>query len=79
MPAFDMTAADPLMKIKFDEAIRKQFSTSATLWNRAAKGKGVGISNRGLEIPLHMSEGADHGFFADGGILPAGSGPDLAP
>src|SRR5438128_1515306 len=77
MAAFDLTAADPLMKIHFNPRIIKQFNTAAVLYNRMFEGKGIPISNRGLEIPLHVGPNADFTWYADGGTLPQGSGQRL--
>lgn len=77
MAAFDLTAADPLMKIHFNPRIVKQFNTAAVLFNRLFEGKGIPISNRGLEIPIHVGPNADFTFYSDGGTLPAGAGQRL--
>lgn len=78
MPAFNLTAAQPLMKIYFNPRISKQFNTAAVLWNRYADGKGIPISNRGMEIPTHMSPNAAFNWYSDGGTLVAGSSENLA-
>jgi hypothetical protein len=70
--AFDLTAADPLMKTHFNPRIAKQHNTAAVFWNRVGVGKGIPISNRGLEIPLHITPNGSFAWFADGGTLPAG-------
>lgn len=75
--AFDLTAADPLMKIHFNPRITKQFNTAAVLFNRFFEGKGVPISNRGLEIPVHVGPNASIAWYQDGGTLPAGQGQVL--
>lgn len=72
--AFDLTAADPLMKIRFNPRIVKQFNTAAVLFNRLFDGKGIPISNRGLEIPNHTDPNAQFTWYSDGGTLPAGDG-----
>ncbi len=77
MPAFDLTAADPLMKIHFNPRIIKQFNTAAVLFNRFFDGKGIPISNRGLEIPIHTGGNGDIAWYSDGGTLPDGSGQNL--
>lgn len=77
MAAFNMTAAQPLMKIYFNPRISKQFNTAAVLWNRYADGKGIPISNRGMEIPTHLNPNANFNWFSDGGTLPTGSGEQL--
>lgn len=77
MSAFDLSAADPLMKIHFNPTIEKQFNTAAVLFNRMFEGKGIPISNRGLEIPVHVGPNADFTFLTDGGTLPAGGGQRL--
>lgn len=74
MAAFDLTAADPLMKIHFNPRIVKQFNTAAVLFNRYFEGKGTPISNRGLEIPIHTDPNADFLWYSDGGTMPGGSG-----
>ena len=74
---FNLTAAQPLMKIYFNPRISKQFNTAAVLWNRYADGKGIPISNRGMEIPTHMQPNANFDWFTDGGTLPTGSGEAL--
>lgn len=78
MPAFNLTAAMPLMKIYFNPRISKQFNTAAVLWNRYADGKGIPISNRGMEIPTHLQPNANFDWFADGGTLPTGGSEALA-
>lgn len=75
--AFNLSAAQPLMKIYFNPRISKQFNTAAVLWNRYADGKGIPISNRGMEIPTHLSPNANFDWFSDGGTLPTGSGESL--
>lgn len=74
---FNLTAADPLMKIHFNPRITKQFNTAAVLYNRFYDGKGIPISNRGLEIPLHTSPNVAFTWYADGGPLPAGGSQGL--
>ncbi len=75
---FDLTAAEPLMKIYFNPRISKQFNTAAVLWNRFFDGKGIPISNRGMEIPTHLGPNASGTWFLDGGNLPTGQGEKLA-
>lgn len=76
--AFNLTNAQPLMKIFFNPRISKQFNTAAVLWNRYADGKGIPISNRGMEIPTHLQPNANFDWYSDGGTLPTGSGEVLA-
>lgn len=78
MAAFNLTAAQPLMKIYFNPRISKQFNTAAVLWNRYADGKGIPISNRGMEIPTHLNPNANFNWFSDGGTLPSGGSESLA-
>jgi hypothetical protein len=78
MANFNLTAAQPLMKIFFNPRISKQFNTAAVLWNRYADGKGIPISNRGMEIPTHMQPNASFDWYADGGTLPAGGSEVLS-
>lgn len=78
MAAFNLTAAMPLMKIYFNPRISKQFNTASVLWNRYADGKGIPISNRGMEIPTHLGPNAAFNWFSDGGTLVSGSGENLA-
>lgn len=78
MAVFNMTAAQPLMKIYFNPRISKQFNTAAVVWNRYADGKGIPISNRGMEIPTHLSPNANFNWFGDGGPLPSGGSEALA-
>ena len=78
MANFNLTAAMPLMKIYFNPRISKQFNTAAVIWNRYADGKGIPISNRGMEIPTHMNPNASFDWYADGGTLPAGGSESLA-
>lgn len=78
MANFNLTAAQPLMKIYFNPRISKQFNTAAVIWNRYADGKGIPISNRGMEIPTHMNPNASFDWYADGGTLPAGGSESLA-
>ncbi len=68
---FDLVAADPIFKIHFNNQIVKEFNTAAVLYNRIFEGKGKAISNRGLEIPIHVGPNASFRWFADGGSLPA--------
>jgi hypothetical protein len=75
---FNLTAAQPLMKIFFNPRISKQFNTAAVVWNRYADGKGIPISNRGMEIPTHMSPNANFDWYADGGTLPSGGSEAMA-
>lgn len=42
------------------------------LWNDVFEGTGTMISNRGLEIPIHMAPNGAHTWYADGGALPGG-------
>lgn len=72
--AFDLTAANPLMKIHFAPKIPKEFNSAAILYNDLFEGKGIPISNRGYEIPVHMGPGASDTWYGDGGTLPAGDG-----
>lgn len=78
MAVFNLTAATPLMKIYFNPRISKQFNTAAVLWNRYADGKGIPISNRGMEIPTHLQPNASFDWFADGGNLPPGGSEALS-
>src|SRR5262252_5536512 len=75
---FNLTAAAPLMKVYFNPRISKQFNTAAVLWNRYADGKGIPISNRGMEIPTHLQPNANFNWFTDGGTLPTGGSEALA-
>src|SRR5260370_25479043 len=77
MAVFNLTAAQPLMKIFFNPRISKQFNTAAVLWNRYADGKGIPISNRGMEIPTHLQPNANFNWFTDGGTLPTGGSEAL--
>src|SRR5216684_861265 len=72
--SFDLTAANPLMKIHFAPKIPKEFNSAAILYNDLFEGKGIPISNRGYEIPVHMGPGASDTWYGDGGTLPAGDG-----
>ncbi len=47
------------------------------LWNRYADGKGIPISNRGMEIPTHLQPNANFNWFTDGGTLPTGGSEGL--
>lgn len=76
MGQFDLTAADPIFKIVFNPRVEKQFNTAPVLWNDVFEGEGTMISNRGLEIPVHMAPNGVHAWYADGGALP-GSGSEL--
>lgn len=78
MAVFNLTAAAPLMKIFFNPRISKQFNSAAVLWNRYADGKGIPISNRGMEIPTHLNPNANFDWFSDGGTLPSGGSEGLA-
>jgi len=78
MAVFNLSAAQPLMKIFFNPRISKQFNTAAVLWNRYADGKGIPISNRGMEIPTHLQPNANFNWFSDGGTLPTGGSEALA-
>lgn len=75
---FNLTAAAPLMKIFFSPRISKQFNSAAVLWNRYADGKGIPISNRGMEIPTHLQPNASFTMLSDGGNLPPGGSENLA-
>jgi hypothetical protein len=77
MAVFNLTAAQPLMKVFFNPRISKQFNTAAVLWNRYADGKGIPISNRGMEIPTHLQPNANFNWFTDGGTLPTGGSEAL--
>jgi hypothetical protein len=66
------------MKIFFNPRISKQFNSAAVLWNRYADGKGIPISNRGMEIPTHLNPNANFDWFSDGGTLPTGGSEGLA-
>jgi hypothetical protein len=69
---FDLSAADPIFKVVFNPRVEKQFNTAAVLWNDVFEGAGTMISNRGLEIPVHMAGNGQHAWYGDGGALPAG-------
>ncbi len=77
MAGFDLTAADPIMKINFAPLIAKQHNTAAVLMNQLGLGAGIPISNRGYEIPVHFGGNADFAWFPEGGAMPAGQGQDL--
>jgi len=72
MPQFDLSAADPIFKIVFAPRVEKQFNTAPVLWNDVFEGTGTMISNRGLEIPIHLAPNGVHTWYADGGALPTG-------
>jgi hypothetical protein len=72
VPQFDLSAADPIFKVVFNPRVEKQFNTAAVLWNDVFEGAGTMISNRGLEIPVHMAGNGQHAWYGDGGALPAG-------
>ena len=72
MAQFDLSAADPIFKVVFNPRVEKQFNTAAVLWNDVFEGAGTMISNRGLEIPVHMAGNGQHAWYGDGGPLPAG-------
>lgn len=78
MAAFNLTSAQPLSKIYFNPRISKQFNSAAVFWNRYADGKGIPISNRGMEIPTHLQPNAAFNWISDGGNLVTGSGESLA-
>lgn len=78
MAAFNLTSAQPLSKIYFNPRISKQFNTAAVFWNRYVDGKGIPISNRGMEIPTHLQPNAAFNWISDGGNLVTGSGESLA-
>jgi hypothetical protein len=69
---WDLSAADPVFKIVFAPRVDKQFNTAPVLWNDVFEGSGTMISNRGLEIPVHMAPNGAHVWYADGGALPGG-------
>lgn len=77
MASFNLAAATPLMKIYFNPRISKQFNTAAVLWNRYADGKGIPISNRGMEIPTHTGPNASFSWTSDGAAMPAGGSESL--
>jgi len=66
------------MKIFFNPRISKQFNSAAVLWNRYADGKGIPISNRGMEIPTHLNPNAAFNWYSDGGNLVSGGSEALA-
>lgn len=70
MPQFDLSTADPIFKIVFAPRVDKQFNTAPVLWNDVFEGTGTMISNRGLEIPVHMAPNGAHAWYSDGGALP---------
>jgi hypothetical protein len=72
VPQFDLSAADPIFKVVFAPRVEKQFNTAPVLWNDVFEGTGTMISNRGLEIPVHMAPNGAHTWYADGGALPGG-------
>src|SRR5512146_1345441 len=78
MSVFNLTAAEPLMKIYFNPRISKEFNSAAVLFNRFFDGKGIPISNRGMEIPTHLGPNAAFAWYSDGGDLPQGSSESLA-
>lgn len=77
MGQFDLSAADPIFKIVFAPRVDKQFNTAPVLWNDVFEGTGTMISNRGLEIPVHMAPNGAHAWYADGGALPGGDSEKL--
>lgn len=71
--SFNLTAAEPIFKNVFNPRVEKQFNSAAVLWNDVFDGQGTMISNRGLEIPVHLAPNGDHAWFGDGGNLSAGA------
>lgn len=71
MPTGDLTVANGVIKIVGGK-LTKQYEEKAFLHNRISKGKGTKIGDRGYEIPFQLQPNANHGFFTDGGDLPAG-------
>lgn len=71
MPSGDLTVGNGVMKIVGGK-IAKQFEEVALMHNRLQKGRGTKISDRGVEIPTHLTGNYNHRFMTDGGDFPVG-------
>ena len=71
MATGDLTVANGVMKIVGGK-LTKQYEEVPLLHNRMQKGKGTKISDRGVEIPTHLTGNYNHRFMTDGGDFPAG-------
>jgi hypothetical protein len=67
----DLTVANGVMKIVGGK-LTKQYEEIPLLHNRMQKGRGTKISDRGVEIPTHLSPNPAHRWMSDGGDFPAG-------
>ncbi len=71
MATGDLTVANGVMKIVGGK-LTKQYEEVPLIHNRMQKGRGTKISDRGVEIPTHLSGNYNHRFMTDGGDFPAG-------
>ena len=71
MATGDLTVANGVMKIVGGK-LTKQYEEVPLLHNRIQRGRGTKISDRGVEIPTHLSGNYNHAFMSDGGDFPAG-------
>lgn len=76
MATGDLTVSNGVIKIVGGK-LTKEFEEMALLHNRLSKGSGTKISDRGIELPSHLSPNANHTWMTDGGDFPAG-GSNLA-
>lgn len=76
MATGDLTQANGVMKI-VGGVLTKQYEESKLFINRIQKGKGTKITDRGCEIPTHLSGNYNHTFMADNGEFPVGGSPTV--
>ncbi len=67
----DLSVGNGVMRIVGGK-LTKQYEEVPLLHNRMQKGRGTKISDRGVEIPTHLTPNPAHKFMGDGDDFPAG-------
>lgn len=70
--AFDLSAADNVLKVRYLGPIREQMNNATILLKRLQRESGyVDVSGKSFTVPLHTSRNTSAGLGrADGGALP---------
>lgn len=70
--AFDLSAADKILKTRYIGPIREQLNNATILMSRIAKDEGsLNVSGKSFTVPLHSSRNSSAGIgVSDGGALP---------
>lgn len=71
MATGDLSVANGVMKIVGGK-LTKQYEEVPLFHNRLQKGSGTKISDRGVEIPTHLTGNYNHRFMTDSGEFPVG-------